>query len=305
MVNRRLRGVPYVLLIQDVWPDSILASGFLPGAIGGFARVVINWFVNRSYRSSAALIVTSPGMRELLTSRGVPTNKITLAYNWVEAERSALAAPSQLRDSLGLTADDFLLMYAGNHGGAQALDAVVRAFGEIPAERRCHLLLVGGGIEKPALLRQAAGIDRVHFLDPQPRAVVEQLMTAADAQLVSLADHPLFRVTTPSKLQAVMAAGHPVIVHATGDAAQIVREAVAGIAVSSGDRAALTAAVVEMSGAPSEKRRQWGENGRAYYETHMAEVVGVSRMFDVLQLAAQTRSKRLGNRQHKRRKNAG
>ena len=101
-------------------------------------------------------------------------------------------------------------MYAGNHGGAQGLGSVVRAFGDTQP-RSVHLVLVGNGIEKESLVRQAHHLasERVHFVDPQPRASIEALMVEADAQLVSLADRPLFRVTMPSKVQAALAQGSP------------------------------------------------------------------------------------------------
>ncbi len=294
MVNRARHGVPYVLLIQDVWPDSILDSGFLPGWLGKLARSSIDVFVRWSYRRAAGVIVTSPGMRDLLVERGVPAAKISLIYNWIERHPSASGRSAGLRTRLGFGADDFVVMYAGNHGGAQALGRVVRAFGEIAASERCHLVLVGDGIEKESLVRQAHHLasERVHFVDPQPRASIEALMVEADAQLVSLADRPLFRVTMPSKVQAALAAGQPVLAHASGDVAQIVLEAEAGLATPAGDHGALVAAIRDMRVAPKEKRHEWGENASAYYEAHMAEPVGARRMMDVLCRVAQSRRPR-------------
>lgn len=287
MINRIMRGVPYVLLIQDVWPDSVLASGLLPGWRGNLARAVINRFVASSYRSAASIVVTSPGMRELLMARGVPQEKVTLIYNWVEEGPLKLAPAPKLRALLGLAPDDFVVMYAGNHGAMQSLRDVVRAFGQIPAEERCHLVLVGSGVEKPLLVNLSADVERVHFLDPLPRAEIEEMMAGADAQLVSLADNALFRVTLPSKLQAALAGGHPVLAHACGDVAHVVREAEAGVSAPTGDQEALINAVRRMRTAGPDKRRQWGANGRAYYEVNMTESVGARQMMHVLRGAGE------------------
>lgn len=284
MVARRLHRVPYVLLIQDVWPDSIFAAGFFAGRAGRLVRILTNYFVNQTYRQAAQIVVISVGMSDLLASRGVPAEKISVVPNWIGDLDEAEPEGHSLRGDLGLTEGDFLLMYAGNHGSAQALDSVVRAFAELAAHESSHLVLVGDGIGKPALeeLARRTCPDRVHFVDPQPRATMAAMMAQADAQLVSLADRPLFAVTTPSKLQSVMAAGHPVLVSAAGDAASIVRNAHAGLAVNPEDPAELAAAVRQLRAMSSADRQQLGQNGRAFYEAQFSEAVGAAKLMSIL-----------------------
>ncbi|GAA5147548.1 glycosyltransferase family 4 protein [Nocardioides marinquilinus] len=295
MVARRRHGVPYVLLVQDVWPDSIFASGFLPGRTGRLAEALVGRFVDRTYRDAAHVVVISPGMADLLASRGVPRDTITVVPNWigdidtVETAGEVDDAPAtDLRHDLGLTADDFLLMYAGNHGSAQALDSVIEGFGRLAPGERSHLVLVGDGAEKEPLRALARKVcpDRVHFVEPQPRAAMAGLMAQADAQLVSLARRPLFAVTTPSKLQSVMAAGHPVLVSAEGDAAETVRAADAGVAATPGDPDSLAAAVRALRTLSPDARRRLGRNGRDYYAATMSETIGASRLAATLRRAA-------------------
>lgn len=289
MVARRIFGTPYVLLIQDVWPDSILSSGFLTGRLGRIARRLVAAFASRAYAMASQIVVTSPGMSQLLESRGVPGDKIRLAYNWVEPVHPAKGdAAAALRNKLGLGADDFVVMYAGNHGAAQGLAIVLDAFATMTPEDRCHLVLVGDGMEKASLEALAAHsrTDRVHFVAPQPRDRMADVMSAADVQLVSLTDTPLFAVTTPSKLQSVLAAGQPVLVSANGDAANIVREARAGAAVLPGDKTELVAAVLRLRALSATDRAAMGRSGRAFYEAHMSEAVGAQRLLDALHFAA-------------------
>ncbi len=288
MLARRLHGVPYVLLIQDVWPDSIFASGFLGGRVGALARGLTTLFVNVAYRGAARIVVIAPGMADLLASRGVPPHKISVIPNWIGDLEVGVSETDDLRHQLGLGAEDFLVMYAGNHGSAQALDSVVRAFAQLPREASSHLVLVGDGMDKESLAALAAEVcpDRVHFVDPQPREKMAALMGQADVQLVSLADRPLFAVTIPSKLQSVMAAGHPVLVSAAGDAAEIVREAGAGLAVDPESPQQLAAAVLDLRSMTPEDRRRLGQSGQAYYEAHQAEQVGAARLASVLAAVA-------------------
>ncbi|WP_110181067.1 glycosyltransferase family 4 protein [Nocardioides solisilvae] len=292
MVARRLWGTPYVLLVQDVWPDSVFASGFLPGTVGRVARRVLEVLVGWTYRSADHVAVTSPGMVGLLASRGVPADKLSVVHNWVEEAPAAQPEAGEadaVRAAWGVGADDFVLMYAGNHGQAQALEPVVDVFAGLPADAGCHLVLVGDGIAKPGLVERAAGHPLVHFLDPVPRTAMPALTSAADAQLVSLDAQPLFAVTMPSKVQSIMAAGVPLLVSAEGDSADAVRTAGAGLTAPPGDRDALREAVLALAATPAEERRAMGRRGRAHYEEHMSRDVGAGALRRLLERAADRR----------------
>ncbi len=87
MVGKMRFGLPYVLNVQDVWPDSIFATGFLDSGVARkSAERAFGGFVNSAYRRAAAVVGISPGMRELLVSRGVPADKAHYVYNWVADE---------------------------------------------------------------------------------------------------------------------------------------------------------------------------------------------------------------------------
>ena len=288
-VAHRMHGVPYVLLIQDVWPDTITQSGMLPAVLHRPVEAVLDVFVRSSYRQAAALIVTSPGMQELLVERGVPASRISLVYNWVSIVPSTTPLPS-LRTSLQLPEEALVVMYAGNHGAAQGLGQMLDAMDALPKNLNCHLALVGDGIEKRELRRRAAGMARVHFLDPQDPATAQAWMREADAMLVSLVDRPLFNVTTPSKLQMAMALGRPVVALARGDVAEAVEEAGAGVTALPGDRSGLAAALTTLSLATEETRTGWGENARRYYEENMSRDVGADRVMSVLRSVTDARS---------------
>ncbi|MEO5663050.1 MAG: glycosyltransferase family 4 protein [Nocardioides sp.] len=292
MVARRLWGTPYVLLVQDVWPDSIFASGFLTGAVGRVARRVLDVFVGRTYRGADHVAVTSPGMIDLLASRGVPPEKLSVVHNWVDEGPVADAdetSTSRVRESWGIGADDFVLMYAGNHGQAQALQPIVEVFADLPRDAGCHLVLIGDGVAKAGLIDSARGNATIHFMDAVPREDMAALMSASDAQLVSLADEPLFAVTMPSKVQSILAAGLPLLVSATGDSADVVRSAGAGLTVAPGDRQALRDAVLQLAGMGRAERRQLGRRGRGWYDEHMSRAVGSEALHRLLERAVERR----------------
>lgn len=290
MVARRLFRVPYVLLVQDVWPDSIFASGFLTGPLRWPLERVLHRYVGQTYRRASHIVVISPGMRDLLQTRGVPESKLTVVYNWVAEDDDGRTCPEgALRARLGLTGDDFLIMYAGNHGAAQGLDAVLHGVGLVPFRERCHLVLIGDGVDKPRLQQIAERVAprRIHFLEPQGRDVVRSFTADADAQLVSLADKPLFSVTVPSKLQAAMLEGSPILAVALGDVSRIVDECHAGFCASPGKPMEIADAILKFRRTERSELRAMGRRARVHYVQLMAEQVGMQRLAEVLVDAAE------------------
>lgn len=294
MVARVLWGTPYVLMVQDVWPDSVFASGFLPGRAGRLVEGLMERAVGLTYTMADHVAVISPGMVDLLVSRGVPRRKLSVVHNWAPDEDPTPEVPASERDALrrswGATAGDFVLMYAGNHGHAQALDPIVEAFVELGQASGCHLVMVGDGVVKAALRERSRGTANIHFLDPVPSEVMAELRTGADAQLVSLADAPLFAVTMPSKVQAILASGQPLLVSARGDAAAAVEQAGAGVAVVPGDTSGVREAVLRLAGASTDDRAAMGRRGREWYLSEMSREVGTRALKGLLARAARSSS---------------
>lgn len=293
MVGRWLFRTPYVLLVQDVWPDSIFASGFLGGRSRRIIESLVNVFVRMAYRQATHIAVISPGMVGLLADRGVPREKLSVVYNWVSEDDSAVQhvdpAEAGLRDSLGISQTDFVIMYAGNHGPAQALSNAVEAVATLTDES-VHLVLVGDGIEKSDLVSTAdrLGAKRIHFIDSVPRSEISDLMRQADVQLVSLANQTLFSVTTPSKLQSVLASGQPALVSANGDAASLVADSLAGVAAGAEDVVALQRAIFDLLALDRNDLSRMGDNGRVFYQQTMSAEVGGSRLATLLRAATST-----------------
>jgi glycosyltransferase involved in cell wall biosynthesis len=292
MLARARWHTPYILMIMDLWPDSVFATGFLTSGLGRrLAEMSLTWFTEQAYRRASHIAVTSPGMLDLLTDRGVPAEKISVVYNWVDEKVMRPAEPDpELRARLGLT-DQFVLMYAGNHGAAQALDVAIRAMSEVRDLPDVHLVLVGDGIDKPALrsLVEELQLCSVHFLDPVDSQGMPALMAAADLQLVSLADQSLFRVTLPSKVQSILAYGQPILSCAPGDAARIVNDAGAGLTSPPGDPIQLAGNIRRAYGMPRDRLREMGRAGHDYYRSTLSETINAGLLASLIRDAAQER----------------
>lgn len=289
MVAKRMFKVPYVLLIQDVWPDSIFASGFLKGRVAGITERVLTWFVGLTYRGASRIAVTSPGMHGLLVARGVPAEKLALIYNAVEDDGTRPKVEPVGREELGLGQDEMVFMYAGNHGAAQSLNTLIDAVGRLPETSGVRLVMIGAGTERDALRDLAASLPgghRILFLDAVPREQVHAYTEMADVQIVSLADRPLFAVTMPSKVQSILSAGQPMLAIAAGDVASIVTESGCGLAADPGDRGAVTEALNVLAMTGKDALADMGASGRRYYEEQMSPTVNAQRLSDLVDEAA-------------------
>ncbi|MGA4682972.1 glycosyltransferase family 4 protein [Micromonospora sp. AB353] len=292
MLARLRWGTPYVLMVMDIWPDSVFATGFLSGGVTRrLAEPPLNWLTNQTYRWAHHVTATSPGMRDALVERGVPADRVSVVYNWTDEKMMRPAAPDpRVRAGLGLT-DEFVLMYAGNHGAAQGLDVAVRAMAELRDLPDVHLVFLGGGIEKPVLRSLAANLNlqTVHFLDGVEPEQVPAVMAAADLQLVSLTDQPLFHVTLPSKVQSILACAQPVLTCAPGDAARVVHAAGAGFSSPPGDPVQLAQTIRTAAALPRERLRAMGRAGRDHYLAHLGEEANAFALADLLRDAARSR----------------
>lgn len=278
------RRVPFVIEIQDLWPDSVAASEMtgtttLAKAIGAVCRFV--------YRRASHVIVQCPGMKERLLERGVPERKVSVVYNWTDEDAIAQPEPiaiTALDERAGRT-----IVYAGNLGRAQTVSTIVHA-AKLAQDRAPDLkvLIVGDGVEEQPLrqLAEELGADNVVFHDRVSRAQVASIYPRAAALIVSLTRQDLFSYVIPTKTQAYMAAGRPLLMAVNGDAARLVEEARAGRSVPPEDAAAMADAMVDFATMPPEEIDTMGRRGEAYYQQHLSFAKGFAETLRIMERAA-------------------
>jgi glycosyltransferase involved in cell wall biosynthesis len=279
---RLFRRIPVVYDIQDMWPDTLRATGMInnPRALNA-VEAVCQWV----YRRVDRIVVLSPGFKRLLVQRSVPEGKIDVIYNW--SDEAALSSPQGQLPINFPGPEQFRILFAGNMGKAQALDTVLDAAAllQVRDSPVCFVML-GGGVEVERLKQRAAQqqLRNVVFLPPVPMAEVGTLLIAADALLVHLRKDPLFEITIPSKTQAYMAVGKPLLMAVNGDAADLVLQSGGGVMAESENSASLAAAAEELQKLNPVELRAMGENARTYYQDHLALVAGVNQFGKIFNL---------------------
>ncbi|MDM7889934.1 glycosyltransferase family 4 protein [Curtobacterium sp. RHCJP20] len=283
MLWRRLFGTPYVLHVQDVWPESVTGSGIVQSA--GTARVmrtVLLAWLRRLHRSAAHVIAIAPGAARLLVDRGSRPDRTSTIVNWAMHLPDPAARAARSDD--GTTT----IVYAGNLGPNQGLDAVVHAAARCADLPGLHFRFVGDGLAADRLRALASdlGAPNISFEPPVGRDQMPAVHSGADFEIVALADAPMSPITIPSKLQDAMANGVPVIAALPGDAADLVSRGSAGLVARPGDVDAIETAfrAAHATGAP--ERERLAVNARAVVRTHMRPDAAIDRIEQILREAA-------------------
>jgi len=254
-------GVPFVLEIRDLWPQSLVDLGALserhPTVMG--LRVIERYL----YRHAARIVTVLPGVPEYLVARGVPGEKVTWIPNGVNFELAPEPTPPSGHAPL-------TVLYAGAHGMANHLDTAIDAARvlQLDGGHAVRFRFVGDGPEKARLQDDArrSGLQNVEFADPVPKTLIYDVLSGADALLVMLKDSPVFQWgVSPNKLYDYMAAGRPVI-FCVRTPTNPVSENDAGFCVPPGDPAALADAVRRLSDMSNEERWSMGRRGRNYVQ---------------------------------------
>ncbi|GAA4476806.1 glycosyltransferase family 4 protein [Gluconacetobacter asukensis] len=277
-----LRRLPFILDVQDLWPDTLAATGMAGGRrsmrlVGLLCRFV--------YRRSDAIVAQSEGMKTALNAHGVPADKLVTIRNWAEAE------PPINEGEARLAPHHFVVVYGGNLGRAQDLGTVLDAAARL-RERKPDILirLYGGGVEAEPLRARAEALSltNVEFHGPVSKDAIGAIFAQADALLVHLADHPLFAITVPSKVQAYLAMGRPIVAGLAGEAARLLVESKAAVVAPPGDPRALAEAIASLADMPLEARKAMGHAGHDYYQRHLSFQSGVRRTLGLFDSASPT-----------------
>lgn len=211
-LRRKAGGAPYVLHLQDLWPDSIIGSSLSGGKrVSKVIEKVLNTWLKKVYGKSSAVIAITASMQKILTARGVSTERVHLVYNW-----SSRTPIEQTETDLGNSTTE--IIYAGNLGEMQDLETAILAAAEV-SDSNVNLTLVGDGLMKRHLVKMVneLKINNVKFESSVARDRMTAKYAKAHFGLVSLKNHEVFHATVPSKFQAILGHGLPVITSVQGD----------------------------------------------------------------------------------------
>lgn len=256
---RLIKRVPLVLWIQDIWPQALQATGFVKSPA---ILATVGWMTRRLYRRSDLILCQS---RAFVTMLRPEAGRVPVRFFPNPGEHPPAPGAAQ---APVLPANRFNVVFGGNLGTLQAMETVVAAARLLRDEPDVQITLFGSGAMQDWIAAQIAEHDiaNLALAGRLPPEAMPQIYAQSQALLLTLVDSPDLAQTVPSKFQSYLAAGIPLLVAVNGEAAELVVEAGAGMAVPAEDAAALADAIRELKRRPAKERAAMGLAAQRYFE---------------------------------------
>jgi colanic acid biosynthesis glycosyl transferase WcaI len=285
--------VPFVLVAQDLFPETAVATGALPSPA---AVSALRALVEPPFRTAARVVALGETMRRRLEEKGVAPERIRVIPNWTDTEAVRPGPQDNAWSREHGLAGRFVVMHAGNLGWAQDLETLVRASTLLGDAEELVVALVGSGSRADRLRAMAGslGTSHVRFLGHQPRERMSEVLAAGTLHVVGLAQG-LAGYVVPSRVYGILAAGRAVIAAADAESetAELVRRVRCGLVVPPGNPDALAGLLrAAVDGALA--LDDLGARGRAYAEEEADRRVAVERYRALLgEVLAESRAGRI------------
>jgi glycosyltransferase involved in cell wall biosynthesis len=273
MLLKKVKGAGLVTWVQDLWPQSLQVTGFVRNRrILAVVDAVVRWI----YRHNDLLLVQSRGFVPVVQAMAPGTS---VEYHPNPGEL-AFGLTSPHGEPAVRLAPGFNVVFAGNMGTVQALDTVLKAAEFLLPHPEVRLVLVGSGSRSRWLGEQIQqrGLVNVCLRGRFEPEKMPGIFAQASALLVSLTGGTALSQTVPSKIQAYLAAGRPIVASMDGEGARVVEESGAGLASPAEDPSALAQAILSLMAMPEAELKRMGEAGRNYYQRHFEPAMLAKRL---------------------------
>lgn len=271
-----IKRAKLVTWVQDLWPQSLEATGFVRNRR---LLAMVAFLVRGIYRRNDLLLVQSQAFVAPVQAMAC----ITPVLYHPNPFELAVGQTQPSRPPAFVLNPGFSVVFAGNLGTAQALGTVLDAAELLLTHADVHIVLVGSGsrsewLQKEVVRRQ---LNNVHLAGRFPPEAMPGILAQASALLVSLVRSTIMSQTVPSKVQAYLAAGKPVIASLDGEGARLLEESGAGVACAAEDAVGLAQVVLRLKAMPSDELQRMGEAGQLYNKQHFDPAVLATRLTQI------------------------
>lgn len=266
----RLRGIPLMFDVCDIWPDCAVAVGMMPSTI--LLRMA-QWLEKRVYHASRRIGVVTRGFTGNIEAKGISRDKIRLLPDWVEPD---LYDPAKIdRDAARRKYElegRFVVSFLGNFGLLMGLEAILETARLVQQQDENVLFLfVGKGAALPMMEEKIAkdGLRNVRIIPYRPREEVPALLQASDVLIVTYMKSDLTMITVPSKIYEYLSIARPIVAGVSGVIGEILTEAGAALISPTRDPQEMAQHILTLKNDPA-RGDEMGRSGRRYAQEHFA-----------------------------------
>lgn len=285
-IIKRIKGIPYVYDLQDIFPDSLVNTGLCTEKSIFYK---IGRIVERiTYKNADHIIAISEDFRKNIMEKGVPEEKISVIYNWVDENKVHYISREQntLFDEYGIDRDKFYIAYAGNIGYTQNMDLLLDVADRLSGDPDIGFILVGDGAYMETVKKRIneQGLTNIALLPFQPYERISEVFSLGDVGLI-ISKSGIGNNSVPSKTWSYMAAGRPILASFDlhSELCELIRNHNCGVCVEPDNADLMIGAIEEMKKTDSGIS---GRNGRNFIQQNLTREVGTKRYYKVLQAAS-------------------
>ncbi|PTT24974.1 glycosyltransferase family 4 protein [Pseudomonas sp. HMWF021] len=266
--------------VQDLWPESLSATGFIKNKV---VLGAVGWMVKGIYACVDTLLVQSRAFRDPV-ARYAHRDKVVYYPNSfpdVAPSTEETLIPAPLLAELD---NHFCLVFAGNLGTAQSVETLVEVADKLRHLSGLRIVLVGSGSMSGWIedQKQSRALDNLILAGRFPVSEMTHFFRRAAGLLVTLKQDKAFSYTIPSKVQAYLAAGRPIVAALDGEGARVIQEAGAGLTCPAQDAEGMANSIEQLFRMTADQREQLGQSGRAYYLEHFEMERQSQRLIEIL-----------------------
>ncbi|MBQ1175735.1 MAG: glycosyltransferase family 4 protein [Treponema sp.] len=281
---KRKQNIPMYFWVLDLWPESLISAG---GINNKFIISSQNRMVRNVYENCDKILISSKGFEKSICEKGDFKEKLVYFPNWAESVSEKTPSDFDIKtikpfDSIN--EDSFIILFAGNIGEAQNLDAVLQSAIELKNHKNIKFVFVGDGRRRESLISvvQENNLQETVFFPGRfPIETMSVFMNSASVLLFSLKDQICFNLTVPAKVQFYMSQSKPILAMINGDGAALINEAKCGFSVPAGDSKSLSENILKMSNMRKEELKKLGENGEEFYKMNFTKEQRIEQLKNI------------------------
>jgi glycosyltransferase involved in cell wall biosynthesis len=275
-----LKNAHLSIWVQDLWPESLSATGHIKNET---ALSAVGKLVKFIYWQSDTLLVQSKAFIGSV-ARFAEKSKIIYFPNLFDRRTMEISEgliPTDLKKQLS---ENFSIVFAGNLGTAQSLETIIHAAELVSDLKDVKIVIVGSGSLGDWLQKQVEQkkLSNIFLAGRFPMQAMPEIFFYSKVLLVTLKADPIFELTVPSKVQAYLAAGKPILAAIDGEGARVIDESGAGLTGGAGDAASLAANMRKFHSMDADTLNKMSLNAKNYFDKNFDMSTETQRFVNVL-----------------------
>ncbi len=260
----KLKGIPVVLNLQDLWPESISATGYVKNK---YFLQMVDLVVSFIYKSCSLILVSSKPFKNHLVKYNL---KCEIKYLPNSVDPIFYENKNIVNLKLKELESGFKIVFAGNLGKAQSIDTIIGLSKKLLEFIDIKLIIFGDGSEYNYLYNQKLSqkLHNIYLMGAFPIEQMPSIFSKADVLLATLSNRECFSFTLPNKIQAYLTAKKPIVVGMNGEGARVINESKAGVAVPAENINKLFDAILAIYNMTDEERNKLSNNAFKYFQNY-------------------------------------